>query len=155
MSSVKPNLTVSLGTAMGSSIVCIGIYCLPHQYPLILCPCRQQISLFVFPYVHAGPHGVALTPFRSFIVILGWIMGKPLTLLFDPFESIVLFLSGETFTCYRCNPTPMSADSVFWLVLTVNHLVRGGKSNWLKGMILICTHKLLYVPASFSLFHDR
>lgn len=34
-------------------------------------------------------------PIRSFIVILGWILGKPLTLLFDPFESIVLFLSGE------------------------------------------------------------
>jgi hypothetical protein len=39
--------------------------------------------------------GVALTLFRSFTVILGWILGKPLTLLFDPFESIVLFLSGE------------------------------------------------------------
>ncbi|KAI0280806.1 Sodium/calcium exchanger protein-domain-containing protein [Russula aff. rugulosa BPL654] len=38
-----------------------------------------QIALFVIP----------------FIVILGWILGKPLTLLFDPFESIVLFLSGE------------------------------------------------------------
>jgi hypothetical protein len=36
-----------------------------------------------------------LTPFRSFIVTLGWMLGKPLTLLFDPFESIVLFLSGE------------------------------------------------------------
>ena len=30
-----------------------------------------------------------------FIVTLGWIMGKPLTLLFDPLESIVMFLSGE------------------------------------------------------------
>lgn len=38
-----------------------------------------QISLFVIP----------------FIVILAWILGKPLTLLFDPFESIVLFLSGK------------------------------------------------------------
>lgn len=38
---------------------------------------------------------MGLTPFYSFIVIMGWILGKPLTLLFDPFESIVLFLSGE------------------------------------------------------------
>ena len=38
----------------------------------------QQIALFVIP----------------FIVTLGWILGKPLSLLFDPFESIVLFLSG-------------------------------------------------------------
>jgi hypothetical protein len=57
-----------------------------------------------------GIRGAALTPFRSFIVLLGWVLGKPLTLLFDPFESIVLFLSGETPTCYRCNP----ADSIFF-----------------------------------------
>ena len=31
------------------------------------------------------------------MVTLGWILGKPLTLLFDPFESIVLFLSGEPY----------------------------------------------------------
>ena len=37
-------------------------------------------------------------------------------MLFDPFESIVLFLS----------------------VLTVNYVVQDGKSNWLEGMILIC-----------------
>ncbi|KAG1888365.1 calcium proton exchanger [Suillus subluteus] len=39
-----------------------------------------QIALFVIP----------------FIVTLGWIMDKPLTLLFDPLESIVLFLSGSS-----------------------------------------------------------
>ena len=33
---------------------------------------------------------------RSFIVTLAWILGKPLTLLFDPFQSIVLFLSGTS-----------------------------------------------------------
>lgn len=32
----------------------------------------------------------------SFIITLAWIMGKPLTLLFDPYESIVLFLSGPS-----------------------------------------------------------
>lgn len=30
-----------------------------------------------------------------FIVVLAWIVGKPLTLLFDPFEAVVLFLTGE------------------------------------------------------------
>lgn len=60
-----------------------------------------QIALFVIP----------------FIVVLAWILGKPLTLLFDPFESIVLFLA----------------------VLTVNYVVQDGKSNWLEGMILMCT----------------
>jgi Ca2+:H+ antiporter len=51
-----------------------------------------------------------------FTVILGWMIGRPLTMLFDPFESIVLFFS----------------------VLTVNYVVQDGKSNWLEGMILIC-----------------
>ncbi|KAF9067714.1 Sodium/calcium exchanger protein-domain-containing protein [Rhodocollybia butyracea] len=66
-----------------------------------------QIALFVIP----------------FIVILGWIMGKPLTLLFDPYESISLFLA----------------------VLTVNYSVQDGKSNWLEGMILMCLYLILAV----------
>ena len=55
------------------------------------------MALFVIPYVqwYMRCCDIRQTPFRSFIVILGWILGKPLTFLFDPFESIVLFLSGE------------------------------------------------------------
>ncbi|TFY53839.1 hypothetical protein EVJ58_g9216 [Rhodofomes roseus] len=66
-----------------------------------------QIALFVIP----------------FIVILSWIIGKPLTMLFDPFESIVLFLS----------------------VLVVNYTVQDGKSNWLEGMILMCLYLIIAV----------
>lgn len=78
-----------------------------------------QIALFVIP----------------FIVTLGWIMGKPLTLLFDPLESIVLFLS----------------------VLTVNYVVQDGKSNWLEGMILMCLYMILivtfwYYPGTQGIF---
>lgn len=62
-----------------------------------------QISLFVIP----------------FMVLLGWMMDKPLSLLFDPFESIVLFLS----------------------VILVNVTMQDGKSNWLEGWLLM----LLYV----------
>lgn len=29
------------------------------------------------------------------MVILGWIIDKPLALLFDPFQSVVLYISGE------------------------------------------------------------
>ncbi|KAF9649861.1 calcium/proton exchanger, partial [Thelephora ganbajun] len=64
-----------------------------------------QIALFVIP----------------FIVILGWIIGRPITMLFDPFESIVLFLS----------------------VLTVNYVVQDGRSNWLEGMILMCLYVIV------------
>ncbi|KAF8340660.1 calcium/proton exchanger [Cantharellus anzutake] len=66
-----------------------------------------QIALFVIP----------------FLVILGWIIGKPLTLLFDPFESIVLFLA----------------------VLTVAFCISDGKSNWLEGMILLSLYVILAV----------
>lgn len=66
-----------------------------------------QIALFVIPLT----------------VILGWIIGRPLTMLFDPVESIVLFLS----------------------VLTVNYVVQDGKSNWLEGMILICLYVIIAI----------
>ncbi|KAF8625549.1 hypothetical protein AX15_005316 [Amanita polypyramis BW_CC] len=70
-----------------------------------------QISLFVIP----------------FVVVLGWILGKPMSLLFDGYESIALFLS----------------------VLTVNYVVQDGKSNWLEGMILICLYLILAVTFWF------
>ncbi|PBL03704.1 hypothetical protein ARMGADRAFT_1070209 [Armillaria gallica] len=70
-----------------------------------------QIALFVIP----------------FIVTLGWIMGKPLTLLFDPYESVAMFLA----------------------VLTVNYVVHYGKSNWLEGMILMCLYAILCVTFWF------
>ncbi|KAI0749572.1 Sodium/calcium exchanger protein-domain-containing protein [Daedaleopsis nitida] len=66
-----------------------------------------QIALFVIP----------------FIVTLAWILGKPLSLLFDPFESIVLFLS----------------------VIVVNYTVQDGKSNWLEGVILMSLYLILAV----------
>ncbi|KAF9565232.1 calcium/proton exchanger [Agrocybe pediades] len=70
-----------------------------------------QIALFVIP----------------FIVTLAWILGKPLTLLFDPYESVALFLA----------------------VLTVNYVVQDGKSNWLEGFILMCLYLILAVTFWF------
>jgi len=81
-----------------------------------------QIALFVIP----------------FTVTLAWILGKPMTLEFDPLESIVLFLA----------------------VLTVNYTVADGKSNWLEGMILMCLYIILAVtfwfyPGAPSVFQDN
>ncbi|KAF8340727.1 Sodium/calcium exchanger protein-domain-containing protein [Cantharellus anzutake] len=64
-----------------------------------------QIALFVLP----------------FLVIWGWIIEKPLTFLFDPFESIVLFLA----------------------VLTVAFGISHGRSNWLEGVILLGLYCIL------------
>ncbi|KAF8126075.1 calcium proton exchanger [Boletus edulis] len=70
-----------------------------------------QIALFIIP----------------FDVMLGWYLEKPLTLLFDPLQSIVLFLS----------------------VLTVNYTIQDGKSNWLEGTILICLYSIVCVTFWF------
>jgi Ca2+:H+ antiporter len=70
-----------------------------------------QISLFVIPL----------------ITVLGWIMGRNLTLLFDPFETIVLFLS----------------------VMTVTYVVQDGKSNWLEGMVLMILYGIIGTIAWF------
>ncbi|EJU04653.1 hypothetical protein DACRYDRAFT_75510 [Dacryopinax primogenitus] len=66
-----------------------------------------QMALFVIP----------------FMVVLGWIRGKPLTMLFDPLESVVLFLA----------------------VFPVHYVVTNGRSNWLEGMILIHIYAIIGV----------
>jgi Ca2+:H+ antiporter len=60
-----------------------------------------QIALFVTP----------------FLVILGWIIGQPMTLHFQGFETVVFFLS----------------------VLVVNYLIQDGKSNYLEGAMCLGT----------------
>ncbi|KAJ8462819.1 hypothetical protein ONZ45_g17798 [Pleurotus djamor] len=66
-----------------------------------------QTALFVIPLM----------------VSVGWAMGRPLSLLFDPFESVVLYIS----------------------VQTMSYVVADGKSNWLEGMILICLYTTIAV----------
>lgn len=61
----------------------------------------MQIALFVTP----------------FLVILGWIMDRDMTLHFQGFETVVFFLS----------------------VLVVNYLIQDGKSNYLEGAMCIGT----------------
>ncbi|KAK1221003.1 hypothetical protein PQX77_016216 [Marasmius sp. AFHP31] len=64
-----------------------------------------QLALFVIPSV----------------VTLAWTLGKPLTLLFDPYESITLFLS----------------------VFVLNYYVQDSKSNWLEGWILLGLYAII------------
>ena len=90
----------------------------------------QQTALFVIPSM----------------VLLGWVLDKPLALLFDPFESVVLYISGQS--SHRFWATCRIIDG--WLeVHTMGYVVADGKSNWLEGVILVC---LLFYPfSSFSL----
>ena len=60
-----------------------------------------QIALFVTP----------------FLVILGWIVGQPMTLHFQGFETVVFFMS----------------------MLVVNYLIQDGASNYLEGAMCLGT----------------
>ncbi|KAJ7773311.1 Sodium/calcium exchanger protein-domain-containing protein [Mycena metata] len=70
-----------------------------------------QTALFVIP----------------FMVTLAWIMGKPLALLFDPFESLVLYISVQVMT----------------------YVTGDGKSNYLEGIVLLCLYIIIAVSFWF------
>lgn len=72
-----------------------------------------QIALFVTP----------------FLVILGWIIGSPMTLRFETFEVVVFFIS----------------------VLVVNYLIGDGRSNYLEGAM--CIGVYLIIALAFCKFH--
>ncbi|KJA22921.1 hypothetical protein HYPSUDRAFT_66669 [Hypholoma sublateritium FD-334 SS-4] len=65
-----------------------------------------------------------------FTVVLAWITNKPLSLLMDPFQSMVLYMA----------------------VNTMGYVVADGKSNWLEGIILICLYVIIAV--SFWFYPD-
>jgi len=66
-----------------------------------------QIALFVIPVIQ----------------LLAWTINKPMTLLFDPYESIVLFFT----------------------VLIVNQTLADGRSNWMEGMVLMMLYLIIAV----------
>ncbi|KAK9448839.1 calcium/proton exchanger [Limtongia smithiae] len=65
-----------------------------------------------------------LTPF---LVILGWIMGQPMTLFFSTFETAVLFVS----------------------VFITNAQIQDGISNWLEGAMLLGTYCIIAIAFAF------
>lgn len=82
------------------------------------------------------------------MVTLGWIIGRPLGLLFDPFESVVSVVSPMIHMKLSCLLGALHRWSVIfssiscrkserWLVQTMSYVVADGKSNWLEGIILI------------------
>lgn len=66
-----------------------------------------------------------LTPF---LVILGWIVGRDMSLLFTTFETCVLFVS----------------------VMIVNYIVSDGESNWLEGAMLIGTYTIIAIAFFYA-----
>jgi len=70
-----------------------------------------QIALFITPIV----------------VIIGWAMGRPMTLYFTLFETVCLFVS----------------------TFIVNFLVLDGRSNYLEGALLLATYVIIGLVAFF------
>ena len=67
---------------------------------------------------------IFITPF---IVILGWMMGKPMTLYFNIFETVALFVTA----------------------FVVNFLVLDGRSNYLEGSLLIAAYVIIALASFF------
>ncbi|CAI6333152.1 unnamed protein product [Periconia digitata] len=67
---------------------------------------------------------IFITPF---IVILGWIMGKSMTLYFNIFETVALFVTA----------------------FVVNFLVLDGRSNYLEGSLLIAAYVIIALASFF------
>jgi len=71
----------------------------------------MQIALLVLPLM----------------VILGWIIGADMTLVFDDFQIVVLFVA----------------------VILVNYLIGDGKSHWLEGVLLMALYIIIALAAWF------
>lgn len=65
-----------------------------------------------------------------FLVILGWIIGQPMTLHFETFETVIFFLS----------------------VLVVTYVIGDGKSNYLEGSMLIGLY--IIIALAFLVYPD-
>ncbi|KAI9789448.1 MAG: hypothetical protein M1835_001655 [Candelina submexicana] len=65
-----------------------------------------------------------------FLVILGWIIGQPMTLHFETFETVVFFVS----------------------VLVMNYLIQDGKSNYLEGAMLLGMY--IIIALAFYVYPD-
>lgn len=60
-------------------------------------------------------------------VILGWIMHVGMTLIFDDFQMVILFIA----------------------IILVNYLIGDGKSHWLEGVMLMALYIIIAVAAWF------
>lgn len=105
-----------LGNAAEHATACVAAY-------------RGKMDLAVsVPISSAMQVVLFVTPF---LVLLGWIIGLPMTLHFQSFETIVLFLS----------------------VLVVNSLIQGGKSNLLEGCMCLGTYTI--IALAFYVYPDH
>ncbi len=58
-----------------------------------------------------------------------------MTLLFDPYESVAMFLAGMDLL----SPLEATAQLIVVIVITVNYVVQDGKSNWAEVCVPMLT----------------
>ncbi|KAJ6139224.1 hypothetical protein N7471_005710 [Penicillium samsonianum] len=58
-----------------------------------------------------------------FLVMCGWVIGQPMSLRYSPFETVVFFLS----------------------VIVMDCLIRGGRSNYYEGSLLVGTYLIIAI----------
>lgn len=75
-----------------------------------------------------------------FLVILGWIMDKPMTLHFETFETVVFFLSVLITSYVIAVRFPASLEQVIQWKLTTG---QDGKSNYLEGAMLLGMYTII------------
>ncbi|EIN10818.1 calcium/proton exchanger [Punctularia strigosozonata HHB-11173 SS5] len=80
-----------------------------------------QIALFVVPL----------------LVLVAWAMGRPLTLVFDPVETIVRFSPPVAVPADPPPPVLVPAQCLFLSVLLVKFSIEDGKSHWMSGVVLV------------------
>ena len=143
--SVKDKLTLSLGVAVGSSIVSV---------------------VSVRPYLaRSNPDSVSKLHFSSFRTCLLFMRRYNVRLIL--FSTVLSqFWGGSSanrslsfsihsslsFSSLQVRLLTFSARNCTLIafprvVLTVNYVVQDGKSNWLEGMILMCTPAVVIIPS--------
>ncbi len=75
-----------------------------------------------------------------FLVILGWIMGKPMTLHFETFETVVFFLSVLITSYVIAVSFPSPREQLVQRKLTTG---QDGKSNYLEGAMLLGMYTII------------
>ncbi|TEB27931.1 calcium/proton exchanger [Coprinellus micaceus] len=146
---LKMNLPVSLGLLVANLVD--SLEGMVHDHPNIS---KEWITLIIIPIIsNAAEHATAVVVARKgkfdlamsvavgsciqialfvipLLVLVAWGMGKPLMLLFDPLETIILFFS----------------------VLVVKFSIEDGRSHWMSGIALIAVYVM--IALSFWNFPD-
>lgn len=116
----------------GMSKTFIGIILIPivgnaaEHATAVLCAMKDKMDMAVGVSIGSSMQiALFMTPF---MVILGWVLGQPMSLLFTTFETCVLFIS----------------------VMILYYIVNDGESNWLEGIMLIGSYLIVSIAFFFT-----